>query len=162
MINLSSWLVFGMRLWSGPKVQRVCFWMAYCCPLSKNDGYCSKIGGERGTVAVLPNSPKRNKSLTMKCPSNNSRNTASAVTVIPLFVGPWVCFQECNCRRSTSASQCVFHLGFLSQPHMWLKYVAQRSNRNRPVIQWGASLDPAGTCHTDTKLKSDGATCLII
>lgn len=43
VIKLSSWLVSGMWLWAETKrTERVCFLMAYCCPLSKKDGHCSE------------------------------------------------------------------------------------------------------------------------
>lgn len=82
MINLSSWLVFGMWLWSETKTGYDCFLMAYCCPLSNSDGNCSQTL-KTDTVAQLPNYSKRNKTITIRRPSNNSQNTISAVTVIP-------------------------------------------------------------------------------
>lgn len=130
MISLTSWLVFGMWFWSETKTEYVCFLMAYCCPLSTNDSHCNKTW-KTDTVAKLPNYSKRNKTIIVRCPSNNSLEYHFSRDSHPLFVSLWVCFQECNCRHSTSETQCAFHLGYVSQTHMWLKYVAQWSNRNR-------------------------------
>lgn len=68
---------------------------------------------------------KEKKYITVSCPSYNSQNFSSDSHSL------CVCFQECNCSRSTSASQRVFHLSSLSHTNIWLKYVAKCSNRNR-------------------------------
>ena len=48
VIKLSSWLVSGMWLWAQTKrTERVCFSVAYCCPLSKKDGHCSETRREQ-------------------------------------------------------------------------------------------------------------------
>lgn len=107
------------------------FWMSYCCPLSKNGGHCSKAW-KTDTVAKLPNYSRRNKSITIRCPSNNSRNTISAVTVILSLSARESASRNATADAALLCPSVCFIWVSPSQTHMWLKYVAQRSNRNSP------------------------------
>lgn len=125
----------GLRPKCLSKLEQGWFLVAYCCPLSKKDCHCSQTW-KIGTVAKLPElfqNYKRNKTITMRCPSNNSRNTISAVTVTP----PPSSASESVSRNATADAALLrpnvcFIWAPLSQTHMWLKYVAQHSNRNTP------------------------------
>ena len=99
----------------------------------------------------------------MRCPSNNSQNTISAVTVIPplffFFCQPVSLLPGMQLQtQQFCVPMCVSFGLSVSNTHV-AQICGPALQQKQTAIQRGPNVHLAGTCHTDTKTKSDRATC---
>lgn len=93
-----------------------------------------------------------------------SQNTTSPVTVISSLSASESCSRNA---AADAALLCPSKCFICSQTHMWLKYVARLSNRNRRGIERDPHTEIQGSCHNDIRLSDaedaedteDRATC---